>query len=99
VAGNKQPEQHDILQSVYNGITEVMNDVRHKVIEEPWFNHENGRTITDDIPTRDAFYEQPSWAAGRDAWSSEQDRDLPSAQDDDRREQAQDNARDYAIER
>lgn len=72
MAGNKQPEQHDILQSVYNGITEAMNDVRHKVIEEPWFNHENGRTITDDIPTRDAFYEQPSWAAGPDAWSNEQ---------------------------
>lgn len=64
MADNKQPEQHDILQSVYNGITEAMNGVRHMVVEESCFNHENGRTVTDDIPIHDVFYAQPSWAAG-----------------------------------
>ena len=37
-------------QSFFNGVVEVMNDIRHKVIEEPWLGWSNGRTVTGDIP-------------------------------------------------
>lgn len=95
-----RPEQgHDLLQAAYNGLTGVIDDIRHKVVEEPWFNYENGRAITGDTPKRSEFYDTPSWARGADAWANAQDSNLSTTQTDDRHEQAQDNTRDYEIER
>lgn len=46
------PSKKDHAQTFFDGIVNVMNDIRHKLVEEPWFGWGNGRTVTDDIPER-----------------------------------------------
>jgi len=47
----------DWLQAAFNGLTNVMDDIRHKVVEEPWF-HWNGRATTGDIEPHDSIQAQ-----------------------------------------
>ncbi len=42
--------KRDISQSFFDGLVNAMDDIRHKVIEEPWFGWGNGRSITGDVP-------------------------------------------------
>jgi hypothetical protein len=63
----------DLLVSVVGDIRSVMDDIRHKVVEEPWF----GRAVTPDIAPaagiqqdRDAQPVEPSaqreWVRGKE---------------------------------
>ena len=54
--GLKMKEQKTIAEAFSDSLIEAVNDIRHKVVEEAWFNWGNGRATTGDIPESETAY-------------------------------------------